>query len=140
MQLQAPTSPNPPQTRPAVPVLHASYVKPDFPLSTEGHFSCGYETDVVREAEIERLVEEHEAGSSLRADGDELRTYRTAVATTGEYTTWHGGTVALGLAAVVTAINRVGRALPAASAPRFAPSTSTRRFPDRGRSRRRYRS
>jgi len=39
--------------------------------------------------------------------GDELRTYRAAIATTGEYTQFHGGTVALGLAAVNTALNRV---------------------------------
>ncbi|MGB5288018.1 MAG: reprolysin-like metallopeptidase [Ignavibacteriaceae bacterium] len=39
--------------------------------------------------------------------GPELRTYRLACATTGEYTIFHGGTVALGLAAVVTAVNRV---------------------------------
>ena len=36
-----------------------------------------------------------------------LRTYRTAVAATGEYTTYSGGTVAAGQAAIVTAINRV---------------------------------
>ncbi len=39
--------------------------------------------------------------------GPQLRTYRLACATTGEYTIFHGGTVALGLAAVVTAVNRV---------------------------------
>lgn len=39
--------------------------------------------------------------------GPQLRTYRLAVATTGEYTQFHGGTVPLGLAAVVTAVNRV---------------------------------
>ncbi len=39
--------------------------------------------------------------------GSELRDYRVAVATTAEYTAFHGGTVALGLAAVVTAMNRV---------------------------------
>ncbi|MBE0572829.1 MAG: T9SS type A sorting domain-containing protein [Ignavibacteriaceae bacterium] len=39
--------------------------------------------------------------------GPQLRTYRTAIATTGEYTIFHGGTVAQGLAAVVTALNRV---------------------------------
>jgi len=38
---------------------------------------------------------------------DALRTYRLACAATGEYTAYHGGTVASGLAAVVTAINRV---------------------------------
>lgn len=36
-----------------------------------------------------------------------LQTYRLAVATTGEYTRFFGGTVAKGLAAVVTTINRV---------------------------------
>lgn len=35
------------------------------------------------------------------------RTYRLAVATTGEYTRFHGGTVSGGLSAVVTSINRV---------------------------------
>jgi len=39
--------------------------------------------------------------------GPQLRTYRLACATTGEYTIFHGGTVPLGLAAVVTAVNRV---------------------------------
>lgn len=39
--------------------------------------------------------------------GPQLRTYRLACATTGEYTIFHGGTVQLGLSAVVTAVNRV---------------------------------
>ena len=39
--------------------------------------------------------------------GDELRTYRLAVAATGEYTQFHGGTVEAGLSAIVTAVNRV---------------------------------
>ncbi len=39
--------------------------------------------------------------------GSTLRTYRVAVAATGEYTIFHGGTVPLGLAAIVTAMNRV---------------------------------
>jgi hypothetical protein len=56
-------------------------------------------------------VEERPVLLSSRAaavvSGSELRDYRVAVATTGEYTAFHGGTVALGLAAVVTAMNRV---------------------------------
>ena len=39
--------------------------------------------------------------------GTELRTYQTAVAATGEYTQFWGGTVSAGLSAIVTAINRV---------------------------------
>lgn len=44
--------------------------------------------------------------TNLTSIGTQLRTYDIAVATTGEYTAFHGGTVPLGLAAVVTAINR----------------------------------
>ncbi len=41
------------------------------------------------------------------ASGSDLRVYRVAVAATGEYTQYQGGTVAQGLAAVTTAINRI---------------------------------
>ena len=43
----------------------------------------------------------------LTPTGPQLRTYRLCVAATGEYTSFHGGTVPLGLAAVVTSVNRV---------------------------------
>jgi len=42
-----------------------------------------------------------------KASGAQLRTYRIAVAATPEYTAFFGGTLAKGLAAVVTAINRI---------------------------------
>jgi subtilisin-like proprotein convertase family protein len=48
------------------------------------------------------------AGAALaQSSGTVLRTYRLAVAATGEYTAFQGGTVALGQAAIVTAVNRV---------------------------------
>ena len=46
------------------------------------------------------------AGFAERS-GDVLRTYRLAVATTGEYGQFHGGTASGAMAAVVTTINRV---------------------------------
>ena len=42
-----------------------------------------------------------------RNSGAVLRTYRTAIAATAEYTAFHGGTIPLAQAAIVTAINRV---------------------------------
>ncbi len=45
--------------------------------------------------------------SVLTPTGPQLRTYRLANAATGEYTQYHGGTVASGLAAVTTSVNRV---------------------------------
>ncbi len=41
------------------------------------------------------------------SNGTTLRDFTVAVAATGEYTAFHGGSVALGQAAIVTAINRV---------------------------------
>ena len=48
-----------------------------------------------------------DGGAAERSSGTSLRTLRLAVAATVEYTAFHGGTVALGQAAIVTAINRV---------------------------------
>ena len=45
--------------------------------------------------------------SAALTTGPELREYRLAVAATGEYTAFHGGSVADGMAAIVTAMNRV---------------------------------
>lgn len=73
-------------------------------------------TQEQREVECNLLGEDGEFGAHIRdlvqnnpdvLIGSELRTYRLACAATGEYTTFHGGTVALGLAAIVTAVNRV---------------------------------
>lgn len=67
---------------------------------TAGAFTCGVTADTY-------LPRYFEGGMADTPSGSELRTYRTAVAATGEYTAFHGGTVALGQAAIVTAMNRV---------------------------------
>lgn len=41
--------------------------------------------------------------------GEQLRTYRIAIAATGEYTAFHGGTVNGALGAIVTTLNRVNQ-------------------------------
>lgn len=46
-------------------------------------------------------------GVAQRTHGTQLRTYRLALAATYEYTTFHGGTVALALSAMTTSVNRV---------------------------------
>ncbi len=79
--------------------LYASYYKRDFggpPMP----FSC------LTESGEPRPVRGAVASGVLRS-GETLRTYRLACAATGEYTQYHGGTVTDGLAAIVTAINRV---------------------------------
>ena len=45
--------------------------------------------------------------SAARANGATLRTYRLAMAATGEYTQFHGGTKPAGLAAIAATMNRV---------------------------------
>lgn len=47
------------------------------------------------------------SGAALMPSGTQLRTYRLAMAATGEYTQFHGGTVAKALAAITTTMNRI---------------------------------
>ena len=69
-----------------------------------GPMTCAVSTPSVANATWRNLGG---AGPALRLTGSTLRTYRLAVAATGEYTATQGGTVALGQAAIVTAVNRV---------------------------------
>jgi hypothetical protein len=71
--------------------------------------TCGFApTKAELEASAARVAAAG-AGTSARAlaSGSQLRTYRLAVAATGEYTSFHGGTVAAAQAAIVTTVNRV---------------------------------
>ena len=78
---------------------YISYYKKDF-KPTNREFYC----EVLKDENYENRIRTDK--SPLVNEGY-LHTYRVAIAADGEYTTYHGGTVALGLAAVVTALNRV---------------------------------
>jgi hypothetical protein len=78
--------------------LYTCYYKRDY-RRTEGEFTC---------FAADEPVAVQKAGVKPKALGENsLRTYRLACAATGEYTQFYGGTVAGGLAAIVSAINRV---------------------------------
>ncbi|HLP85204.1 MAG TPA: zinc-dependent metalloprotease family protein [Phycisphaerales bacterium] len=82
---------------------YASYWKRD--LRPRGVFRClTADHDGVPNSEEEVTPQ---GGVDALTIGPTLRTYRLAVAATGEYTAFHGGTVPLGLAAIVTSVNRV---------------------------------
>ncbi|MCA9919554.1 MAG: hypothetical protein KC445_16455, partial [Anaerolineales bacterium] len=81
--------------------LYQSYFASDFIPDLPADFA----PDVV--VEPEGAAEKPAEMSAVTSSGGTLRTYRLAVAATGEYTVYHGGTVPLGQAAIVTAINRV---------------------------------
>lgn len=53
------------------------------------------------------LLSTNQAAATQTITGAQVRTYRLAVAATGEYTGFFGGTVADGMAAIVQAINRI---------------------------------
>ena len=88
---------------------YISYYASDFvPSSTKRYveilpFSVDGADAEAMQAELAELVEQ----GVLPPTGSQLRTYRLAMAATGEYTIFHGGTVPLGLAAIVTSVNRV---------------------------------
>ncbi len=85
---------------------YISYYARDFVPSPDKRYEetlpFGADAEAMQ-AELAELVAE----GVLAPTGSELRTYRLAMAATGEYTTFHGGTVPLGLAAIVTSVNRV---------------------------------
>jgi len=83
---------------------YISYYKHEF--RSNKTMSCQVVDEDNQAAEIERLVQNLRRNNE-RPSGATLLTYRAAVATTGEYTTFHGGTVSGALAAIATTMNRV---------------------------------
>lgn len=73
------------------------YYKNDYPRSDKG-FECGFVNGIDANKGINNPVD---------MQGDQLRTYRLALACTGEYAQVFGGTVPLVLAEMTTAMNRI---------------------------------
>ena len=88
---------------------YISYYKNDFVPSADKRYveimpiSADGDDEHALRAELAELVEQ----GLLPPTGSQLRTYRLAMAATGEYTAFHGGTVPLAMAAIVTSVNRV---------------------------------
>ncbi|MBL0342800.1 MAG: hypothetical protein IPP71_19065 [Bacteroidetes bacterium] len=87
-----------------------------YSTNTTTEYICYYKKDVTRTTsftcETEDLSEDLQQSipsnfQGQRSIGSQLRTYRLALAGTGEYTATKGGTVAGGLAGMVTTMNRV---------------------------------
>lgn len=98
--------------------IHQIYWRRDLPRPTgENAFKCLVEDHdpseegdngiAVTGADLTGVPEAGGPGTEIPTGGLDLRTYRLALAATGEYTTFHGGTVELGMAAIVVAVNRV---------------------------------
>lgn len=95
---------------------YQSYFKADYVSEMSNYappeFTCGTESHAAKsdDGNLTPLPSRSQRQSARAFDfGTELRTYRFAVAATGEYTAFHGGTKADGLAAIVTAVNRVNQ-------------------------------
>ncbi len=80
----------------------------------ENNYIAYSRSKILNRTAIECLLDDSEEMKSMQgmnrssgSFGDELRTYRLAVSTTGEYATFHGSTVAKAMAAIVEAINRL---------------------------------
>ena len=81
---------------------YISYYTKDF-TKIGTAFECEVFSDESRLNELNYLRE----SMILTPTGPQLRTYRLALACTGEYTSFFGGTVPLAMAAIVTSVNRV---------------------------------
>jgi len=86
--------------------LYTSYFRRDYTLNGQGKtFLCEVEPGPGPLAGA--AAPPSGLSSAAVSTGGLLRTYRMAMAGTGEYTTFHGGTAAAGQAAVTTTVNRI---------------------------------
>ena len=86
---------------------YVSYFKRDYRRRDGTGFRCHFDASNPELAGDESLAP-HLGLTPPQPDfGETLRNYRLALAANVEYTTFHGGTVPLGMAAIVVAVNRV---------------------------------
>ena len=86
------------------------YAKRDFEkVHPVGFWACGYQEVNDLEREALRSQEWMARAAEERVGDCQLRTYDMVISCTGEYAQFHGGTVPLALAAIVTSLNRVNR-------------------------------
>jgi Metallo-peptidase family M12B Reprolysin-like/Carboxypeptidase regulatory-like domain len=85
---------------------YISYYKSNFQKEDKS-FSCLVANDVPNALEKKHLHDKQFPLENLVNNAGTLRNYRLAMAATGEYTAFHGGTVAGALAAITTTVNRV---------------------------------
>jgi subtilisin-like proprotein convertase family protein len=85
------------------------FIKDNFSPENSHQIECGVGENQHDILDYMGDVHNSEKNAELRSSVESfpLLTYRMAVAATGEYTQYHGGTVNAGLSAIVTAINRV---------------------------------
>ncbi|MCB9035136.1 MAG: T9SS type A sorting domain-containing protein [Lewinellaceae bacterium] len=88
------------------------FIDPYYHLLNDGfylsYFKRDFQTSEVFDCEVEGLQEpQGQVEGGVNGVGEELRTYRLAMACTGEYAQFHGGTVEQALAAMVTTMNRI---------------------------------
>ena len=83
-------------------------------VNTRKAEACGFDADdswnIKSTEQIKKDIQERKSvsgGSANRSSGTTLRTYRLALACTGEYAATYGGTIPGALAGMVTSINRV---------------------------------
>ncbi len=82
--------------------LYSSYAVKDYRYPDQKAWTC-----MVQGAGVPSGVSFSQLGGGGVSSGTQLRTYRLAVACTHEYAAFHGGTVPLAQAAIVTMVNRV---------------------------------
>ncbi len=85
--------------------VYHSYYREDYVAASKGVSEARC---LVESGDDEFTAASPATETAYRTSGG-IREYRLAVAATGEYTQFHGGTVSLALAAIITAINRVNQ-------------------------------